>query len=371
MIRTTAATLIALTLALAPASAQSGGSARRDSLDARSVAFFNSTGAPGLAVGVWQEGKVIYARGFGVAAAGEERKVTPRTVFHMASISKTFVAISVMQLVEQEKVKLDDPVTKYVPYFQLKDERYRTITVRQLLTHTAGMPDVTDYAWDTPEYDDQALERWIRGLKDSTLVAAPGATWRYSNIAFELLADLVATVSGESFEGYVKKHILTPIGMTHSTFLMTDVDSANLALGHESSPTGQRRSYPYNRRHAGSSTMHSSVEDMLRYGAALAERSPALLKPATYDLMWQGQRDLTANMGGERIRYNVTKVEMGLGWFLREVGGTAVMDHGGADRGFRSYLLVSPSRKTAVVVFLNSDMNAAPLAFPLLAAALR
>jgi CubicO group peptidase (beta-lactamase class C family) len=117
--------------------------------------------------------------------------------------------------------------------------------------------------------------------------------------------------------------------------------------------------------------MHSNVEDMLRYGAALAERSPALLTPASYDLMWRGETDITANFRDERSRYNVTKVEMGLGWFLREIGGAPVMNHGGADRGFRSYLLVSPSRKTAVVVFLNSDMNAAPLAFPLLAAALR
>lgn len=373
MIRTASVTFAGLTLAFASTQGQTGGAALRDSLEARSIAFYKSSGTPGLAVGVWQDGKVIYARGFGVVAAGEQRPVTPQTVFHMASISKTFVATAVMQLVEQRKVQLDDPVTKYVPYFQLKDDRYRVITVRQLLSHTAGMPDVTDYAWDTPEYDDKALERWIRGLKDSTLIAAPGEKWEYSNIGFELLADLVAVVSGESFEGYVKRHILTPAGMAHSTFLMTDVDSANLALGHEASPSGQRRAYPYNRRHAGSSTMHSSVDDMLRYGAAHAGRGTPflLLQPATYDLMWKAQRNITANYREELTRYHLTKVEMGLGWFLREYDGDQVMSHAGGDRGFRSYLLVSPGRKTVVVVFVNGDATPGALAFPLLAIALR
>jgi CubicO group peptidase (beta-lactamase class C family) len=371
MSRTASMTLVGLTLAIASARAQTGSTALRDSLEARSMAFYTSSGTPGLAVGVWKDGEVIYARGFGVAAVGDQRPVTPRTVFHMASISKTFVATAIMQLVEQRKVQLDDPVTKYVPYFRLKDDRYRVITVRQLLSHTAGMPDVTNYAWDTPEYDDKALERWIRGLKDSTLIAAPGEKWEYSNIGFELLAELVATVSGESFEGYVKQHILRPAGMAHSTFLMTDVDSANLAFGHESSPTGQRRAYPYNRRHAGSSTMHSNVEDMLRYGAAHAGRGTSFLQRATYDLMWKAERDISTDFRGWLRRYNLKKMEMGLGWFLIEYDGGPIMNHDGGDRGFRSSLLVSPDRKTVVVVFVNSETNPVALSFPLLVAALR
>jgi CubicO group peptidase (beta-lactamase class C family) len=87
--------------------------------------------------------------------------------------------------------------------------------------------------------------------------------------------------------------------------------------------------------------------------------------------MWKAQWDITANDRDELKRYNLTKVEMGLGWFLREYDGDTVMTHSGGDRGFRSYLLVSPGRKTVVVVFVNSETNPGPLAFSLLAAALR
>lgn len=366
------AALVALSWPVAPALAQRAPSPLRDTLQARSVAFFRATGTPGLAVGVWKDGRVIYARGFGVRAAGEPWPVTTRTVFHMASISKTFVATAVMQLVEGGKVDLDLPVTTYVPYFQLKDDRYRAITVRQVLSHTAGLPDVGDYAWDSPEYDDGALERWIRGLRDSTLIAAPGAKWEYSNIGFELLADLVSIVSGETFETYVKRHILVPAGMRHSTFLMTDVDSANLASGHEPTPTGQRRAYPYNRRHAGSSTMHSNVEDLLRYGAAHAGRGTSFLRPATYDLMWAPQRDITSDFTAEDLkRRNLGGVSMGLGWFLPTFAGAPIMTHSGGDRGFRSYLIVDPRHQVVVVVFVNSENDTAPLAYSLLTVATR
>src|SRR4029079_8645615 len=143
-----------------------------------------------------------------------------------------FVAAAVMQLHEQGKVDLDSTVRHYVPYFRMTDRRADRITVRQVLNHTSGLPDVTDSRWANPEYDAGALERYIRGLKDSTLIAAPGEKWQYSNIGFELLADLVAKVSGQPFEDYVQRAILTPLGMAHSTLLMTDVDSVHLATGH-------------------------------------------------------------------------------------------------------------------------------------------
>ena len=376
MFRTSLLMLAGMTVALATADAQAGDRALRDTLEARSLAFYKSSGTPGLAVGVWKDARVLYAKRFGERSHGEGKPITPRTVFHMASISKTFVATAILQLVEAGRVKLDDPYAGPVPYFQLKDPRSTSITVRQLLTHTAGMPDVSDYHWDTPEYDDGALDRWIRGLRDSTPIAAPGEKWEYSNIGFEALAHLVAVVSGETFEGYVKRHLLAPAGMVHSTFLMTDVDSANLALGHESSPTGLRRAYPYNRRHAGSSTMHSSVEDMLRYGAIHAARGagtgPQLLSPATYDEMWKGQRDISEPcLGPAAERGNARSAQMGLGWFLLDVDGQRVMSHDGADRGFRTAFLVSPDRHVVVVVFANSTVSVCSLAIPLLGAVLR
>ena len=104
----------------------------------------------------------------------------------MASITKPFVATAVMQLVEKGRMSLDAPVTTYLPYFEIADPRAKTITVRQMLTHTSGMPDEGDYGWDRPQYDDGALERYVRSLKDQKLVFAPGERMQYSNMRTQI-----------------------------------------------------------------------------------------------------------------------------------------------------------------------------------------
>ena len=103
---------------------------------------------PGMAIGVVKDGEVIYARGFGEASRGSGRPITTASIFHMASVSKPFTATAVMPLVEAGKMDLDAPLTKYLPYFRLDDDRYETVTVRQVLTHTSGIPDVQDYETD-------------------------------------------------------------------------------------------------------------------------------------------------------------------------------------------------------------------------------
>src|SRR5262245_8074457 len=187
---------------------------------------------PGFAIGVVKNGKLIYAKGFGTARLGTDTPITPQSLFHMASVTKTFVGTAVMQLVEENKVELDAPLIKYLPYFQMNDARYRTITIRQMLSHTSGIPDVTDYHWDKPEYDDGALERFVRIVARMKLDFAPGAKFSYSNTAYEILGDVTAKVSGESFEDYVQHHILTPLGMKDSTLLVREANPKLLTTPH-------------------------------------------------------------------------------------------------------------------------------------------
>src|SRR5262245_4937625 len=191
---------------------------------------------PGLAIAVVERGRVAYAAGFGVRnVAHPGEAITTRSLFHMASITKPFVATSLMQLVESGRLDLDAPVAKYLPYFRMADARYVGITVRQMVTHTSGMPDVADYEWDKPQYDDGALERYVRSLTPFRLEFPPGARFKYSNMAFEILGDVVAKRSGETFDDYVQRHILTPLGMKDSTLLVRQADPALLAWGHERS----------------------------------------------------------------------------------------------------------------------------------------
>src|ERR1044072_9487831 len=223
---------------------------------------------PGFAIGIVENGKVIYAKGFGVAKLGSNSVITPQSLFHMASVTKPFVATAIMQLVERDKLNLDARVIEYLPYFRMKDQRFATITVRQMLSHISGMPDVEDYRWDKPEYDDGALERYIRGLNKLSLLSAPGEKFRYSNIAFEVLGDVIAKVSGMSFESYVQVNILAPLGMEHSTLLVRETNPNLLVAPHIRDKNGKvvvSKIFPYNRPHAASSTLYSNIDDMSRW----------------------------------------------------------------------------------------------------------
>jgi len=162
---------------------------------------------PGFAIGVVKDNEIVYARGFGIKNIGTGSPVTPTTLFHMASISKPFVATAVMQLVEQGKIDLQASVTSYLPYFKLDDERYTAITIQQMLSHVSGMPDVEDYEWDDPQYDEGALERYVRSLADQKMRFDPGQRYAYSNMAFECLGDVIAKVSGMSFADYEQEHL--------------------------------------------------------------------------------------------------------------------------------------------------------------------
>lgn len=301
---------------------------------------------PGIAIGVVKNGKLIYAKGFGVARLGTNTPVTSRSLFHMASVTKTFVATAVMQLVEQGKIDLDAPVTRYLPYFKMDDERYRDIKIRQMLSHTSGIPDTTNYHWDKPEYDDGALERFVRSTANQKLLFTPGQNFAYSNTAYEILGDVISKVSGESFEDYVQHFILTPLGMKDSTLLVRQANSALLTSPHiqESGKLVVSKIFPYNRAHAPSSTLYSNIEDMGRWALANLNHGELdgrrILKRETAELMW-------------RPVVNAFNMKEGIAWFVGDVQGHRLVMHDGGDVGFESRLLLAPDDSVAVVAMSN------------------
>ena len=291
---------------------------------------------PGLAVGLVRDGEVVYARGFGEAVRSSERPVTTSSIFHMASVSKLFTATAVQQLVEAGKLDLDATLTTYLPYFRLSDERSGTITLRQVLTHTSGIPDVRDYEWEHPQHDAGAAERYVRSLGGETLLFAPGSKSRYSNLGFDILGDVIAKASGVSFDDYVKARILAPLGMSSTSFIHAETPEAQWTQGH--SLAFARRIdgapcpvYPYNRRHAPSSTLNSSVDDMCRWALANLARGELdgerILSAAGYDVLWS-RDDATPGIG--------------LAWFLDDFAGRPSAQHSGADVGFNSFLRLLP-----------------------------
>lgn len=303
---------------------------------------------PGFVMAVVADGKTVYTVTRGVRSLGGQEALHARSLFHMASVTKPFVATAVMQLVEAARVDLDQPVQRYLPYFRLKDPRHAAITVRQMLSHSSGMPDVEDYEWEKAVADERALERYVRSLSDHDLIAAPGERFQYSNMAYEVLGDLIAKVSGETFEGYVKAHILSPLGMKDSTLLRSEADpkltTSPHVMGDRLTPVVSPV-YPYNRMHAPSSTLHSNLADMSRWALANLRRGELdgkrILKASSYDVMWKPTGD--------------PKRPVAISWFLGERGGHRTVSHGGGDTGYRTNLLLLPDDGIAVVMMSNSD----------------
>src|SRR5438552_6505854 len=305
---------------------------------------------PGFAIGVVRNGKLIFAKGFGVAKLGVNTPITSKSLFHMASVTKTFVATTVMQLVEKGKIDLDAPLIRYLPYFRLNDERYHAITIRQMLSHTSGTPDTVNYNWDKPEYDAGALERFVRSIADQKLVFAPGEKFAYSNTAYEILGDVIAKVSGESFEDYVQHNILTPLGMKDSTLLVREANPQLLTSPHvmENNKVVVSKIFPYNRAHAPSSTLYSSIEDMSRWAIANLNHGELdgqrILKRETIDSMWRPVVDA----------FNLKE---GISWFTTEKQGHRLVLHSGGDVGFESLVMLAPDDALAVVAMSNFAAN--------------
>ncbi len=249
---------------------------------------------PGYALGIVIGDKVVYTEGFGVERIGVDRPVTPHTVFGTGSVGKSATATAIMQLVAEGKVDLDAPVTDYLPYFKLADERYSAITVYDLITHRSGLPEVEDWFPLPVEYDDGSLERYVRSLDGVKLLFAPGEQWSYSSMGYTVLADIVAKVSGQTFEDYMQEHIIDPLGMNDTMLIVQEADQERVASPHVRNYAGEvvvSDIFPYRRQFAPTGPLYSSIVDMARYAAAHlngGEFEGARILPETvYDAMWE------------------------------------------------------------------------------------
>ena len=314
---------------------------------------------PGAAVGIVKDGELVYANGFGVTELGNDEPVTPDSVFAMGSVGKTPTAMAIMQLVEEGKIELDAPVTQYLPDFTLTDPDLSGVTIRRLLSHTSGMPDPIDWLaeYEDPNLrsDKAALNDYVHSLGDQSLTFQPGEDWSYSNTGFDVLGDVVATVSGQSFEGYLQANVLTPLGMASSSYLLNEVDPAKLAAPHMYDEDGNAKTldfYPYTRAHAPSGALYSNVHDMARFAMANMNQgeldATRVLPTAAYDEMWTPQ---AASPWAENFGPQVTNY--GLGWWVGEFNGHRIIGNYGTEFGFQSHLALFPDDGMAVIALVN------------------
>src|ERR1043165_4029345 len=179
--------------------------------------MMNAYQLPGLAVGIMAGDETICCNGFGVHSIGHKAKVSGNTVFQMGSLSKVLVATAILQLSEQGKIDLDEKLVTYIPYFRMNDERYAEITIRQILSHQSGIPDVEDFEWSRPQNDEGAAKRYVESFAGLSLIGNPGESYQYTNRAYDALADLIHIVAGKLFERYIKDHLFLPMNMHDST----------------------------------------------------------------------------------------------------------------------------------------------------------
>jgi CubicO group peptidase (beta-lactamase class C family) len=322
-----------------------------EQIDTNLSRLMQESGVAGMAFGVVLNQELVFSSGYGLREKGEAGPITERSVFHWASVSKPFVATAIMQLVERQKMTLNDRLADLLPYFRMADDRYQDITVRQLLSHTSGMPDVEDYEWDKPQYDDEALKRWALEQSGAELLFAPGTSREYSNLGLELLGLIVQEVSGISFERYMKENIFEPLAMSDTSFIANEIDPELRTTGHIEMPIRRvADAYPYNRRHAPSSTLNTNVVDISRFAIALLNGGSLgdtkILAAETLATMWAPEwtdpEDPTR--------------QAGLGWNVgRRWGGLNIASHGGHDDGFRSFFALVPDEGVAVFVVSNDD----------------
>ena len=308
---------------------------------------------PGLAVGLGSgKSGLLYVNAFGVKSVETKETLHPEDIFHMASMAKLFTGTGIMQLWEKGLLDLDVPITRYLDWFQMGDSDAKLITIRQLLTHTSGMPDVADYHWDQPQTHPDALRNYIQSkdLTDARLLwPSVEKKFSYSNIGYDILGLVIAEISGQTFETYMNDNIFKPLDMADSTFFTPDRNLAQICAPHEKNgakETVTLAHYPYNRIHAPSSTLTSNIYDTAKWAVAHLKRR--MLKPETYRMVFKEFATVPNN--GEEIC---------LSWFSREQNGFRLYGHEGADVGFRSSFWICPELDLFMVVC--SNLSNAPL----------
>ncbi|MCB9419097.1 MAG: beta-lactamase family protein [Ardenticatenaceae bacterium] len=309
---------------------------------------------PGLGVGIVYQGQLIYAKGVGQADVARNIPVTPDTVFRIASVSKTFAAVGLMQLWEQGKFDLHAPINDYLRDFKVKHRNPNAplITFHHLLTHTAGLGEFVPlykYFSPTAHFNVVRPNKPVPPLKHlygRTLPAEclPGEKWCYANNGFATVGQLVADISGQPFPDYIRQHIYQPLDMKQSEFWRSDRVRGALAIGYNYKAKQQtfKPVIDLEQVTTAAGAMYSTVNDMGRYMAALMQ-SDALLKPETLELMYTPQYRLDERLQG-----------MGYCFKIDDFGGHRVVSHDGLWLGFISSMFVAPDDELGVVALTNT-----------------
>ncbi len=328
--------------------AQSAPDARLDALVSLAESRMTAFGVPGVAIGIVHNG-VVQIRGVGVTSLDDPLPITARTVFPIASISKTFAAAAMLRLVEQGKVELDAPVQRYLPQFRVRDETVsRTVTVRQLLMHAGGWEGQVS----GPDRGSETLTNFVTSISDLMQVAPPGAAWSYNNVGFSIAGRVIEQVTAKPIGEAMAELLFKPLGLGCTGTHPSDFITNRFAVGHVT-----RNSVATVQRPFGASMFVTTGG----IGLCIAD----LMSYARFHLGDGGgadgarvlSRESLALMRTPQMKKQGTDDEMGVGWHLRSMGGVRTASHGGTLGGHNLLLEIVPERNFAIAVLTNSNVG--------------
>ncbi|WP_260680843.1 serine hydrolase [Arthrobacter sp. KBS0703] len=333
-------------------------------------------GLPGAAVVVVKDGVQVHSAAFG-HADDSGRPMTAQTPVLLASTTKPLTAMAVMQQVEAGRLRLDEPVRTYLPWFTLQDSRSSAITVRQLLHQTSGMAS-KDTAFEASDAQDpEAIEEGVRALSGSPLAGSPGEGFRYASANFNILGLLVQTVSGQPFGDYMEQHVFAPLAMAHSHTTRAAAQADNAAAGYSLwfGSFWRQTGVPAPTTGMPSSTMYSSAEDIGHELTALLDegryRGRAFLRPESVETLLKPEVQIDESKG------------YAMGWFTRPLvesvgpaSGAAspptadpptadqalplLLEHQGEWGNSHTYKAMVPASRLGVALVINANDTSAP-----------
>ncbi|HET6889648.1 MAG TPA: serine hydrolase, partial [Pyrinomonadaceae bacterium] len=320
---------------------------------------------PGLAVAIVKNDQIVFARGYGVRKLGETAPVTERTLFAIGSSSKAFTAASIAMLIDEGKLSWDDPAIRHLPGFELFDPyATRELTVRDLLSHRSGLQR-GDFLWYGSEYDRNEIIRRTRYLKPSWSLRS---RFGYQNLMFLTAGQLVAKISGKSWDEFIKDRLFSPLGMTASSTSIKSLQTSNdVATPHAKvDEKVQVVAWRNIDNIAPAGSINSNVIDMAQW-----------VRLQLSDGNYQGKRLFSSGVAKEmHTPQTVIRAEppyslfypeahfinYGLGWFLSDYRGRKVVEHGGAIDGMRAQIALLPEEKLGLVILSNMHGTLLPTA---------
>lgn len=315
-------------------------------------------GIAGGALVFLKNGEVIGQQYHGMADVDEKRAVNETTIFHWASITKTFTTIGIMQLRDRGLLSLNDPLTRYLPELRKVHNPFGSmddITIQMVLSHSTGFRDPT-WPWggnkDWHPFEPTIWEQIVAMLPYTEILFEPGSRYSYSNPAFIFLGRIIEILTGDDYEVYIDKNILKPLGMHNSYFdhtpyhLLKDRSNNYTVRNGTAAPNGLDFDTGITTSNGG---LNSPITDMIKYLSFLTgeKQEFEVLKRSSLEELWQLQHAV-GEIGG-------VKESIALSFFLEDFNGMRVVGHTGTQKAFYSFLYLHPASRTACLGVTNTD----------------